>query len=259
MKKRALIWTAALVLFPVLLEARSFDEIFPYVSGELKTEVFSETGVIRTFKKIEELNFLPALSSGINLIDSIMEKKPGYFVESLLVVPYEARTLSRLDAYNALGKVRGLKGKLYHSHTRKADIPLFEDATRLESGKKSNPIPDPAPASSVPASESIYIRLKDVNFGNSYYRADISANPHGVLCSLTNYKSISYLFFTVMKEEKFSVNLYLEPLDEGLLIYSLAGTDVSNFIANRIDIPSAISKRLAVFIDWITDGIKAAR
>jgi hypothetical protein len=62
-----------------------------------------------------------------------------------------------------------------------------------------------------------------------------------------------------MPEEKFQANLYLEPLDEGMLIYSLAGTDVSDFIANRIDIPSAISKRLAVFIDWVSDGIKATR
>jgi hypothetical protein len=44
-----------------------------------------------------------------------------------------------------------------------------------------------------------------------------------------------------------------------MLIYSLAGTDVSDFIANRIDIPSAISKRLAVFIDWVSDGIKTIR
>jgi hypothetical protein len=59
-----------------------------------------------------------------------------------------------------------------------------------------------------------------------------------------------------MKEEDFSAFLYLEALDEGMLVYAVAGTEVSNFIDNRIDIPSAISKRLAVFIDWVSDGVR---
>ena len=58
-----------------------------------------------------------------------------------------------------------------------------------------------------------------------------------------------------MREEKFHAFLYMEPLVEGMLVYSVAGTDVSDFVANRIDIPSAISKRLAVFVDWINDGL----
>jgi hypothetical protein len=258
MKKKGLLF-AALVIFPVFLQARSFDDIFPYLGQDIKQQVFSYGGVIRSMGNIQDLAFLPAFSSGINLIDKVLEKKPSHFFESLAVVPYAGRTLNILDAYNALGKVRSLKGRLYHSATRDADVPLFEDATRLESSRKNNPIPDPPPAARAPASETIYIRLKDVNFGNSFYRADISSNTHGVLFSLTNYKTISYLLFTVMKEEAFSANLYLEPLDEGMLVYSLAGTDVSNFIASKTDIPSAIRKRLAVFIDWISDGIKTAR
>jgi hypothetical protein len=258
-KKSVLFWAVLLFLVPAFLEARSFDEIFPYLGEDLKARVFSTEGLIRSLEKIEDLSFLPALSSGINLIDGIMEKKPSFFVESLLVIPYGGRNLKVLDAYNALGRVGDLKGRLYHSFTRGADIPLFEEATRLESDKRNKPVPDPSPSAFLPASETIYIRLKDVNFGNSYYRADIRTHSRGILYSLSNYKTISYLIFTVMPEEKFSANLYLEPLDEGMLVYSLAGTDVSDFIANRIDIPSAISKRLAVFIDWISAGIKAAR
>ncbi|MDR1862607.1 MAG: hypothetical protein LBQ67_01675 [Treponema sp.] len=260
-KKRGggIFWAALLVLVPAFLEARPFDQIFPYLGEDVKAQVFSESGVIRSRDKIEDLSFLPALSSGINLIDSIAEKNPSFFVESLLVIPHGGRALRVLDAYNALGRVGDLKGRLYRSFTRGADIPLFEEAARLESAARNKPVPDPAPSASLPSSETIYIRLKDVNFGNSYYRADIRADSRGILYSLSNYKAISYLIFTVMPEEKFSANLYLEPLDEGMLVYSIAGTDVSDFIARRIDIPSAISKRLAVFIDWVSAGIKAAR
>jgi hypothetical protein len=260
LKKRSLLCGTFLVfLVPVFLEARSFDEIFPFLEKELKAQVFSGAGVIRTPERIEDTAILPAFSSGINLIDKVMENKPSFFVESLHIVPYGSRKLSVLDAYNALGKVRDLKGRLYHSFTRDADIPLFEDAARIESNTKNKAIPDPAPSAFLPSSETVYIRLKDVNFGNSYYRADVNTSSYGITYSLTNYKTITYLIFTVMPEEKFQANLYLEPLDEGMLIYSLAGTDVSDFIANRIDISSAISKRLAVFIDWVSDGIKAIR
>jgi hypothetical protein len=45
-------------------------------------------------------------------------------------------------------------------------------------------------------------------------------------------------------------------LADGILVYSMAGADASDFIANRIDIPSAISKRLLVFMGWIKDNLK---
>jgi len=238
---------------------RSIDRIFPGLSENRKKAILGDEGLILTHKKNESLELIPARDSGIDLQSIVMKAKPAYLTESLLVVPYSGRVLNRLDAYNALGKIQGLKGRLYRSHSRKAEIPLFEDATRLESAKKTNAISDPPPARELPLSETVYIRLKDVNFGNSFYRGDISVNSFGVTYSLTNFKSLSYLFFTVMKEEKFSAVLYMEPLKEGMLVYSMAGADASDFIANRIDIPSAIGKRLAVFNDWISDGLKAAQ
>ena len=238
--------------------ARSFDELFPGLSEDRKTEVFSEGGLIRSLRKNGTLELTPAANSGIGLQAAIMQKRPAYLAESLMVIPYSGRTLGRLDAYNALGKIRDLKGRKYNSHSR-GETPLFEDATRIRSAEENNSIPDPPPRTALPSSETVYIRLKDANFGNSYYRADVSVSPYGVSYSLSNFKSLTYLLLTVMREEKFSAILYLEPLAEGMLVYSVAGADASDFVANRIDIPSAIEKRLAVFIAWVGDGIRAAR
>jgi hypothetical protein len=237
---------------------RSFDSLFPGLGAEVKSEVFGERGFIRSIAKKMPLEIVPAPGSGIDLRSAVMRTNPSYLVESLMVVPYTGRTQNRLDAYNALRQIRDLKGRLYSSHS-KGDTPLFEDATRLESAQKNNPIPDPPPAASLPSSETMYIRLKDTNFGNSFYRGNISVSQYGVTCNLTNYKNLTYLFLTVMKEERFSAILYMEPLVEGMLVYSMAGAEASDFIANRVDIPSAIRKRLAVFIDWAADGIRAAR
>jgi hypothetical protein len=202
------------------------------------------------------LELVPAPGSGIDLRSALM-RTGSYLAESLMVVPYTGKILNRLDAYNALGKIRDLKGRMYNSYSR-GETPLFEDATRLESAQRNNPIPDPPPAAFLPSSETVYMRLKDANFGNSYYRADISVNQYGVTCNLANYRNLTYLFFTVMKEESFSAVLYIEPLAQGTLVYSVASAETSDFVANRIDIPSAIGKRLAVFIGWAADGLKTA-
>jgi hypothetical protein len=134
-------------------------------------------------------------------------------------------------------------------------VPLFEEVTRIESPRKNTPIADPPPASRIPASETIYMRLKDANFGNSFYRGDITLFQRGLRYSLTNNKNISYYFIPVIKEERFTVQLYFEVISEGILIYSLAGADVSDFVSSKIDMPSAINKRLAVIISWVAEGI----
>jgi hypothetical protein len=58
----------------------------------------------------------------------------------------------------------------------------------------------------------------------------------------------------VIKQEKFTAQLYFEPITEGILVYGLAGADVSDFIMSRMDMSSAIGKRLAVIISWVIDG-----
>jgi hypothetical protein len=234
---------------------RSFGELFPSLGEGQKKEAFSEEGTIRTVKKNEALEFLPAPNTGIDLYGTVMRSNPAYLAESLLVIPYQGKVFTRLDAYNALGKVSDLKGRLYHSHTRDAYVPLFQEATRLENAKSSKAVPDPLPSRELPNSETVFIRLKDINFGNCYYRTDFSVTPFGLTYKITNTKNITYLLFTVLREEKFTSILYLEPLTEGMLVYSMAGADASDFISGMVDIPSAISKRLMVFLSWINDNL----
>jgi len=238
---------------------RSFNDIFQGLGEEQKKEIFSPDGLIRSIRANEKLEFLPAPGSGIDLHNTIMGIGPSFLTESLLVIPNEGRSLDRLDAYNALGRIRDLKGRLYHSYTRDAEIPLFEDATRIEGGRRSNPIPDPPPVRVLPNSESVYIRLRDANFGNSYYRGDMSLSTHGIIYSLTNTRNLTFMLFPVMREGNFIAVLYMEPLVEGMLVYSMAGAVASDFVSNRVHIPSAIAKRLAVFIAWVSDGLNAAR
>jgi hypothetical protein len=242
-----------------LPEKRSLNEIFPGLTHAVRQEVFSNEGYSKSDRNVSRSSLIGSWQGGAGIdpqiIEGVFVKKPGFLVESIKVIPGAEGRYSLLDVYNALGNIRGLKGRLYPSFTRNERIPLFEEVTRIENPKKSTPVADPPPAVSIPSSETIYMRLKDANFGNTYYRGDITLFQRGLRYSLTNNRNINYYFIPVIKEEKFTVQLYFEVIAEGILIYSLAGADVSDFVSSRVDMPSAIKKRLLVIISWVAEGI----
>jgi hypothetical protein len=240
-------------------ELRSFDLIFPGLNNSVKEQVFSGSAYVASFEKNSAYDLLNSPGLDAQIAEKIITSRPTVLIESLALIPYGGqKPFELLDVYNSLRNIRALKGRIYHSATRDADVPLFEDATRIEGQNKTSPVRDPAPKSSMPEQETIYIRLKDVNFGNSYYRGDIALHHYGFVYTLSNYRDLTYLLFPVIKAEKFTVRFYFEPLREGLLIYSISGADVSGFIASKIDIPSAIRKRLDVIFSWMDDGIRTA-
>jgi hypothetical protein len=253
-----MILTAAAL--PVFAETPSFDSLFPGYDDAAKEAVFTQTGILEETKKDGETAPLPRLlppflaQSGI--ADSVLQQDPAFLVESLVVIPMDHYSAGLTGIYNALSGIGDLKGRLYRSFTRNREVPLFEDATRIAGEKKLSPLPDPPPGRPVPREETIFVRLKDVNFGNTYYRADITAGPRGLFFGLSNFRNITYLIIPVIRENKFTARLYIEPISEGILIYAIAGADISDFVASKIDMPSAIQKRLGVIIEWIIDGIQ---
>ena len=243
----------------VFAELRAFDDIFPNMDQNTRSSVFTEYGYINSSQKSSGLNLIGGgRPEGIDpqIIDAVLSKNPGYLVESISVIPEKPGNTTLLDVYNALGKIRDLKGRLYDSATRNQTVPLFEDATRIASEKQTTAIPDPAPAGSLPKTETVFIRLKDVNFGNTYYRGEIALLQNGLCYSLSNFRNMSYFLIPVIKEGKFIAQLYFEPILEGILIYGIAGADVSDFVASRVHMSSAIAKRLAVITSWAADGIR---
>jgi hypothetical protein len=249
-------WLITFLIFlcPFLhAQKRSLSEIFPGISGEQRDLVYTGAGLVTASERSAGYNILPLSGIGDDVVSAITTLNPAIIVETLMVIP-DSSTLQLTDVYNAIGKIRSLKGRLYYSETRKANIPLFEEASRLDL-RRNTVLPDPPPASVVPQSETVYLRLKDANFGNCYYRGELSLSGKGLVYRLTNYKNINYLFFTAIKAEKFTAQFYFEPVDEGILIYGMSGVDVSSFIASKIDIASTIGKRIAVLVSWVRDGL----
>jgi hypothetical protein len=244
-----------LTVCSVFSQRRSFDDLFPNFDPEKKNRAFS--GVLA---ETRERDFYPRLSPsgapGTKIADFVLtDIRPTCLVEFLTVIPYLDDSLELLDVYNAMGNIRGLKGRLYHSATRDETVPLFEDAGRIQGSNKLTPMPDPERSAVLPAMERVYIRLKDINFGNSYYQGDISVLSGGLFYSLTNFKNLTYGIVPVIRKNNFKAQFYVELLDEGVLVYSAATAEVGGVISGMVNIPSAIRKRLEVILGWLIDGI----
>ena len=258
MRKSIILFLLPLISVNLFAQLRAFNDIFPNIGAENRALIFGAEGYVKSSQKTGGF-VIHGNESGCGLdskiVGSVLGANPGYFVESISVISGNPGSVSLLDIYNALGKIRDLKGRLYNSATRGQAVPLFEDATRIAGEKQTNAVPDPAPASSLPKSETVYVRLKDVNFGNTYYRAEMSAGDNGISYTMTNSRNITYLLVPVMKEGRFIAKLYIEPIAEGILFYSVAGADISDFVASKIHVDSAITKRLNVITSWAIDGI----
>jgi hypothetical protein len=236
---------------------RSLNQVFPGLTREQRLTASSEAGLRNRFTRSETPLFIPAPNSGIDLLSAAMEKTPTQLVEALVIVPYRGRRLNMLDAYNAIGRIENISDYTIFVSSRGGHVPLFELSTRLENGNRNRPIPDPPPATVLPSSETMYICLRDTFFGNTYFRGDFSVGNHGITYNLTNNTTVWFLLFPVMRAERFSAILYVEPLTEGMLIYSIAGIDIPEFLATRINLGFQIDRRVTIFINWLRDGLRA--
>jgi hypothetical protein len=255
LKKTFLLFLLCFAACSLFSQQRPFDDLFPGFDAEKKDRAFS--GVLtETRDKDFSLPLAPSGELGTRIAAPLLaDIRPTCLVESLTVIPYLDAPLELLDLYNAMGQVRGLKGRLYHSATRDENIPLFEEADRIQGPKNFATLPDPEQSPALPATDRIYIRLKDANFGNSYYQGDIAVYSGGLLYSLTNFKSLSYGFIPVIKERRFKAQFYVEPLAEGILVYSAAVAEAGDIVSGMVSIPSAIRKRLEVILGWLIDSI----
>jgi hypothetical protein len=255
-KKAAALLVMILLSFHLAAQKRSLDAVFPGIDAGTRDRVLGE-GFITSSTRSAGFTLLSSAGLESGMADYVLGRQPACLIESLRVLPETGADLE--DVFGALQNIRNLKGRRYYSETRKAYIPLFEEATRIGGPGKNTPVADPPLGPAAVRSETVYLRLKDANFGNTYYRGDIVPQGRGLLYRLSNTKTFYAFVVPVIREEKFIAQIYFEPVEEGVLVYGLAGADVSDFIASKIDMSSAIGKRMAVILSWVTDGIKNVR
>ena len=239
-------------------EIRSFDTIFPNLSQQQKATAMSSQGLRHNFtingSSDEPPIIIPNPDLGIDLLGSIMKANPSHIIEALLLMPYTERELDLLDIYNALGRIENVKDHAVILNNK--DTYIFTESSRIANSRSRTDIPDPLPADALPFSETMYLRLKEITFGNLFIRADISISLYGITYSMTNFADVRYFLIPIIRAERFASIIYLEPVKEGMLIYSVSGFYLPGLIAERINLTGNINRRIEVFIKWITEGLR---
>jgi len=237
-----------------ITELRTFRSLFPNLTVSQRIRAVGEIGLRYSFEKDGSPTLVPDSNSGIDLLSIVMAKKPSHVIEALVVVPYKNRELDLLDVYNALGRIKNIQDHKYSASGR--DVVIFKETTRLKSAKERKPIPDPAPTNMLPYAETIYLRFLDPYIGDLYLRGDVTISLYGINYSMTNFRDVSYSIFRVMKADRFSAIIYVEPVKEGILIYSMSGLYLPNFIAKRLNLTPNMNRRITVLLNWIIEGLR---
>ena len=237
-----------------VFQMRSFDDIFPFFPDIWMPLVMSETGLRHSFS-VDEFPLLyhnPDL--GIDLLSSVIETDPSHLIEALLLIPYNEREYDLLDIFNALGRIESIKD--YPAIFSNNEVYIFSDSHRIESPENRRAIADPPPSTWLPASQTMYLRLREIYIGNLFLRGDISIDMYSITYSMTNFIDVRYFFIPIVRAERFAALIYLEPVKEGMLIYSVSGFYLPSFFADRMNLTPNINRRIEVFIRWITDGLR---
>jgi hypothetical protein len=196
----------------------------------------------------------PHRDAGIDLLSSVMSKSPSHIIEAMVVVPYNERELDILDIYNALGKIKNIQNHTVTVNGK--DTVILEETTRMESAKSRKSISDPPSVNTLPYSETMYLRFKDAYYGNLYIRGDVSMSLYGIIYNMTNFTDVRYFLIPIIKAERLSIVIYLEPIKEGVLVYSVSGLYLPGFIADRVNLTPSINRRITVLLKWIIDSLR---
>jgi len=234
---------------------RTYTEIFPNLTGSQRRRATSSAGVRNAFEKNEKPVLLPSPNSGINLLNSVMQKNPSHIVEALIVIPYTDRELDLVDIYNALGRIERIKDQTIPQRNG-TNIIIFKETTRLISASNRKAIADPSPSNNLPFSETMYLRFTDTYIGNLFLKGDLTLSYYGLTYNMTNFRDINFSIFRIMGAERVSIILYLEPVVEGILIYSMSGLYLPEFISKRLNLTTNINNRITVLVNWITEGLR---
>ena len=243
-----------LIIEAPVFAMRSIYDIFPYISPGLLNIAFSQEGFRHFFISDDPPLLTPDPESGIDIIDSVLQTNPSHLIEAILILPYNTREFDLLDIYNAVGRIENIKEQPVL--IRGNDFYIFTESTRIQSSTNRRDISDPLPAVTLPFSETIFLRLRETSLGNIFFRGDISVSLYGLTYSMTNFADVRYFLIPVMRAERFITVIYLEPVTEGLLIYSMSGFFLPGFIVDRLNLSPNINRRIEVFIKWITEGLR---
>jgi hypothetical protein len=233
------------------MTARPLSSLYPNLDPAVLAAATSARGYSASAEAAPRL--LPAGEAGAALARALEGRKRSFLIETLALIP-GLKAESKLAVYNSMTKFRGLSGLTYSSKSKGSGAVLFSDVTRISDLRRAERLPDETVAS-LPESAEHLIRLKDANFGSSYYRVELDTRAPGIVFAMTNARALTYFLIPIIAEGGLFCIFYVEPIREGLLIYSIDGGNLPSAAEKQVNLSSAVRKRAAAISGWLASDI----
>ncbi|MDR2511251.1 MAG: hypothetical protein LBC89_02085, partial [Bacteroidales bacterium] len=122
----------SVVSFPVFSEVRTLEALFPALDVKIKDRL-AATGIY--FNSVKNVSARIKLNPNANIPQlAANDDRFKYVIETLILISGTG-SVSLTDIYNATKDLQTLEGRVYYSETRKKNMVLFQDATRIISEK----------------------------------------------------------------------------------------------------------------------------
>ena len=155
----------------------------------------------------------------------------------------------RTELYNGIVAISTLKGLEYFSKSRNAMHLLYETSTVIDGPASKNPRPDPV-FSQPPATLSVYVRQKDLTFGDNIYQFTYYAGESSFIVVQDNITGLTYGPVTVINKNKLRSVVAVFDCGPYLLVYAASMAKASMIPGMKQRAGESIFNRANALLLW---------
>ena len=182
--------------------------------------------------------------------------EPNLIIESLRLYkkPFsrgEWTASEKTELFNEIVAVSSLKGLEYYSKRRNTMRLLYETSTIIDNPDMKNPRPDPV-FSSPPSELSIFVRQKDLTFGDNVYKYTYYSDESSLIVLQENISPMNYGIINVLAKSKLKSIVAVFDCGPNLLVYAVSFAKASMVPGMKQRAGESINNRANALLGWFT-------
>lgn len=234
------------------------DSILDYLSPENKTLLYSEGEISRYFFNEEKPEYLFGTTYRNELLSKLSNLDITIGVETLYFFEYRdnlnSDNVTLLSIYTTLLSTKTMKGIEYYSQSRKKMRTLFTESYGIVSLDNLKPVEDPV-LEAIPPILNRYLLQTDSTFGENLYETVYKFDGSVIWVNMINRSKMKYKIFPMVKPDKMNINLFILPMEDGLLFYGVIAAETGTFFGLEKSKKESFYNRIKAMYNWFSDQL----
>jgi hypothetical protein len=188
--------------------------------------------------------------------NALQDLDPSFLVETLCVYHKPSGAsfpawseVERSALFNRCLALSSLAGLEYYSESRKRMRTFYETSTVIDSPETKRPLPDPV-YDTPPASALLYVRQKDLTFGDNIYRYEYHARSDALLFTQENLTTLSLVLIPAVGKNRLRSVVAVFDAGADLLVYVLSAAKATSLPGLNERIGESFSNRADAVLRW---------